>query len=220
MTRIPDPIEPGEGETWAASADGRRVLRTVEERIAAIGDTGGGRRALPWVAFAAALVLVGATITWSRLGPEPTAGDVCPATVVDDPWFVPPAPYPETPPDIYEAQWYGTEDLWTMIPFEGASIHFLGDKLFFWSRRFTYGSEAFVHGPDMTVTLTRLDAAEEPIVITDVSNGTRPDIGTFMITGFEPSVGSRCYEVRAEYEGATLTYVARVYSDRAGEASR
>lgn len=149
----------------------------------------------------------GATLSYVVEVVDPA--QACPATVMDAA-FTPPEPYPATPPDLYESDWYGTADLWTMIPHDGARLSPYGDKLFFWSRNFVWKVSDDFYAPDLTVTATRLDRDEEPIVVADADNGTRFDIGTFILTGIELPTATGCYEITAEYRGTTLSYVARV----------
>lgn len=63
-------------------------------------------------------------------------GEPCVVTQPDPP-FVPPSPYPAVAPPLYEADWYGSEALWTMLDRDGEvwgpSAINLGEKTFWWS---------------------------------------------------------------------------------------
>lgn len=68
------------------------------------------------------------------------SGDVCPLTIPPQPGFVPPEPYPPEPPALYQAVWYGTPELWTMLRPDGEvwselPLHngIFGQKTFWWS---------------------------------------------------------------------------------------
>jgi hypothetical protein len=132
----------------------------------------------------------------------------CPVTFATPPYLVPPRPWPATPPTAtygHEGHWYGTEDLWMIIPTTGAAIHAPGDKLFYWSRHFMTASDDFLQ-PELTVTAERVDGETPTVTAPQANNGGRADTGTFMVTGIVlPTPG--CWEITAEYRGASLSYV-------------
>lgn len=149
----------------------------------------------------------GASLSFTVLVEE--AG--CPVTFATPPYLVPPEQWPATPPadvPLHEGHWYGTEDLWTIIPSTGASIHAPGDKLFYWSQHFMTASDDFLQ-PELTVTAERLDGEAPTVTAPQANNGGRADTGTFMVTGVVlPTAG--CWEITAEYRGASLSFVVEV----------
>jgi hypothetical protein len=146
----------------------------------------------------------------------PLAPGDCPVTVPDGD-FVPPQGYSESPPDLYRAHWYGTEDLWTMLKRDGETWSslperdgVLGQRVFLWSiHQRSPAEESF---PDVTMTAQRLDA-DAPVATSDwASNGQRSDLGFFMVTGVGvPTAG--CWEITAKYRGASLSWVVLVEAD-------
>lgn len=152
----------------------------------------------------------GAVVSFTvQVEPEPPA--YCAVTVAQPPYFVPPEPWPATPPTvvlIHAGHWYGTEELWTSIPATGATLYAPGDKLFYWSRHFMTASDDFGQ-PELSVTARRLDGDAPTVTAPPANNGGRADTGTFMVTGLTlPTPG--CWEITAEYRGATLSYVVWV----------
>lgn len=175
------------------------------------------------LALVAALALAGVACTSGAEGAaapsSPTAAPPTPVTYVDDcPVTIPGqpyvarAPYLPQPPAYYNAVWYGSDDLWTMLDPEGATIDY---KTFWWSRNFNIEAE---RSPLITITGTRLDApgsfvkgangctpASGPCVPGDATNASA-DFGTAMLVGVQiPTRG--CWEIRAHYKGAELAYV-------------
>lgn len=146
--------------------------------------------------------------------PSPPAS--CPVTIPDPP-FVPPEPYRPQAPDLYEAEWYGTADLWTMLDRAGEvwwalprDRHGLGEKTFWWSQHFVLQDEP---RPAISVAGRRLDAPSETFEVPGPgTNGGRGDIGTFMLVGVQvPRAG--CWELTATYREKSLAYVAWVAPD-------
>ncbi len=172
-------------------------------------------------AAAAVLLLVGGWALLVRDGAEqldaaaaPTTSTAAPgACAVTTPagGFVPPAPWPAEAP---QGRWHGTADLWVDLPLDGhhwddlpaGSEGGFGQKLFWWSRHFDAAEEP---EPALTVTARRLDAEAPLVVETPGTNGSRADMGSFMLVGIElPSAG--CWEIIGSYRGAELSYVASV----------
>jgi hypothetical protein len=137
--------------------------------------------------------------------------DVCPLTIPPQPGFVPPEPYPREAPALYQAVWYGTSELWTMLRPEGevwaelpTDNGIFGQKTFWWSD----GYSPIAH-PPITVTGRQLDGSESFEAGGPGTNGFRKDISSFMLVGIGiPAAG--CWEVTAQYRDAELTYVVAV----------
>lgn len=176
-----------------------------------------------WLRFAAGLaaaavvvVAIGIVTQLGERGPSgPIVGDdpaasegigaAC-AVTRPDPAFVAPSPYPAVAPALYESDWYGSEELWTMLAPDGEAWAVGGQKTFWWSTAWA-GASADPE-PAIRVTATRLDgpgsAESEP-----GTNAIREDFGEAMLVGIEiPSAG--CWEITATYRGATLAYVVEI----------
>lgn len=172
--------------------------------------------------IALAMLAVGcASGASAEVAPVTTAvslrGDVpsaCPLTVPSQPGFVPPGPYPPQPPPLYDAIWYGSAGLWTMLNVNGESWHELprqGDALIQKTLWWREGYSAFDDpAPSISVSGRRLDGPA-PRLQTDGpgTNGYREDIGAFMVVGLEiPTPG--CWELTARHGDAELSYVVWV----------
>jgi hypothetical protein len=139
--------------------------------------------------------------------------DACPLTIPPRPGFVPPKPYPSQAPDLYQAVWYGTEALWTMVGPEGEVWEGLPknrgmftQKTFWWSDGYSWKDEPT---PSITVTGRRLDGPGSFEAAAPGTNGFREDIGSFMLVGIEiPAAG--CWELTARHGDAELSYVVLV----------
>jgi hypothetical protein len=128
--------------------------------------------------------------------------------------FVPLAEYnaPARPPAYYDAEWYGTGRLWTMLR-HGGEVWFdlprgadgLGQKTFWWSADFDVNHEP---EPAISVTGRQLDgfgrfASPAP------GMNAGADFGSAMLIGVGvPMTG--CWEITATYKHATLSYIAWV----------
>lgn len=139
------------------------------------------------------------------------ARSACALTIPPQPGFVPPPPYPAQPPPLYDAVWYGSAELWTMLNVNGEAWHdlprhggSLTQKTLWWREGYSAFEEPT---PAISVTGRRLDGPA-PIVQTDGpgTNGLRADIGAFMLVGVEiPTPG--CWELTGRYGDAELSYV-------------
>lgn len=123
-----------------------------------------------------------------------------------DPPFVPPSPYRAGPPALYESDWYGSPELWTMLDPDGETWTVGGQKTFWWS--IAWAGAAADPEPAIRVRAERLDrpgrVASEP-----GTNAIREDVGEAMLVGLEiPSAG--CWEITATYRDASLSYVVQV----------
>lgn len=140
--------------------------------------------------------------------------DACPLTIPPRPGFVPPNPYPPQPPALYQAVWYGTPALWTMLGPEGEVWEELpmdggmfGQKTFWWSDGYSATAEPT---PSITVTGLQLDGPGSFEAGGPGTSGFREgDVGSFMLVGIGiPAAG--CWELTARYGDAELTYVVWV----------
>jgi hypothetical protein len=129
----------------------------------------------------------------------------CPTTRPPDHPFVPPAPYPPTPPPLYgDVFWYGTDGLWTWLEADGTARR--SDKSFWWREGYDWQTET---SPGLLVTGRRLDAAAPAVTSSAATNGFREDIGAFMLTGLELPTGG-CWELTGRYGGERVRFVVRV----------
>lgn len=134
----------------------------------------------------------------------------CPITRPANPPFIPPSPYPPTPPPLYAGQfWYGAESLWTMLRADGTwgKLPYANgsytQKVFWWRQGYDYQTDPM---PDLTVTGRRLDAPALPMMASGATNGSRNDIGSFMIVGVDiPTQG--CWEITGHSMGTQLRFV-------------
>jgi len=131
----------------------------------------------------------------------------CPITRPQDPPFIPPLPYPPTPPPHYGGKfWYGTEALWTWLPPDG-TWRTLRDKSFWWRDGFDWRTE---QQPQLALTGRRLDAPAPPFSApAPATNGYRDDIGPFMLTGVGLATPG-CWEITGRYAGTELSFVVWV----------
>ncbi len=136
----------------------------------------------------------------------------CPVTQLPQPAFVPPPPYAAQPPGGQDF-WYGSNALWTALPFNGTwrGLPFneggYAQKLF-WQREGYDGQTE--QQPDLVVTGRRLDEMA-PSLITPpkATNGHHPDWGWFMLVGVRiPTLG--CWEITGHYRGQQLSFVVQV----------
>jgi hypothetical protein len=143
----------------------------------------------------------------------PTDQSTCPTTKPPARPFIPPAPYPTTPPSLYAGQfWHGSDGLWTMLFADGAWRNLprsgagYGQKTFWW--RSGYDPRADPN-PALTVTGRRLDGPAPTLSATGATHGLRDDIGAFMLAGVEiPTLG--CWEITGRIDGRDLSFVVWV----------
>lgn len=109
--------------------------------------------------------------------------DACPLTIPPQPGFVPPKPYPPQAPPLYQAVWYGTPALWTMLGPKGevweglpTDSGMLVQKTFWWSDGYSWTAEPT---PSITVTGRQLDGPGSFEAGGPGTNGVREDIGSF-----------------------------------------
>jgi hypothetical protein len=145
----------------------------------------------------------------ARAGAAPGS---CPTTRPPDPAFVPPAPYPPTPPSVEDGKvWYGTDELWTWLRADGTwpmahDKHGLFDKSFWWRQGYDWTTETT---PRLRVTGRRLDGPAPTVTSSPATNGFEPSMGAFMLVGLELPTGG-CWELTGHYRGQSLRLVVRV----------
>ena len=145
----------------------------------------------------------------------------CLTTFAPNPPFVPPAQYHTDVPE--GAFWYGTDQLWTALDFDGKwsmrdnVLHGKGyrTKLTFWSRSFDWHKE---FEPRLVVVAKRLDVEAPSVVVAHANavfiprGGRVPTAGTvapaMMMAIDIPTAG--CWEVTAHYRGHTLPFIVSV----------
>lgn len=143
------------------------------------------------------------------------ARESCPVTVPGETPFEPASQTPEGPPASYDAEWYGTPELWTMVLHDGqvwsnlpvAEDGSLSQKTFWWAEGYVFDQEP---APDITVTVESLDGSVPAVQSGGPgTNGTHADLGSFMLVGLNiPQEG--CWRITAEYGEASLSYVVWV----------
>lgn len=142
--------------------------------------------------------------------PLPEAAASCPVTRPPNPPFIPPSGYPAVPPWPNEF-WYGTTDLFVLLPNDGAWLYLANHdgaytQKVFWGRQ-GYDVQAEPQ-PDLTVTGRRLDAPAPLLTASDATNAAS-ELGSTMLVGVDiPSQG--CWEITGYYQGHELTFVVWV----------
>jgi hypothetical protein len=133
------------------------------------------------------------------------AMDACPITAAPDPAFVPPQDFPQKPPREGHF-WYGSSALWTTVPQNGQWPQLaLGEKVFLWNESYDPSVDPF---PALTITGRQLDGAAT-YESDSATNAEHPDLGVAILVGVElPEPG--CWEISAEYQGTTLSFVVWV----------
>lgn len=144
----------------------------------------------------------------------PAAGshDECPITLPPQPGYVPPEPYPARPPQLYQAVWYGTADLWTMLSPEGEIWRDLPQHRGTFTQKTLWWAEDLSTNDAPTpliLTGRRLDRAGVFETGPSIGASFREDIGDFIVVGMEiPAAG--CWELTARYGDSELSYVVLV----------
>lgn len=131
----------------------------------------------------------------------------CPTTQPPERRFVPPEPWPETPPQD-DQFWYGKGGLWTALPNDGSWAQLQkGEKVWWWSEDFDVSEDST---PDLTVTARKLDKSGLTYAsATEATNGYHKSFHWAMLTGVElPADG--CWEITGEYNGRALSFVVWV----------
>lgn len=132
--------------------------------------------------------------------------DACPVTQPQEPPFSPPEPIGASDEGYF---WYGSPELWTQLPVDGAwrdlphSEYGYTQKIFWGHEGYDWQAEPH---PDLSVTATRLDGDAPPVEPTQGTNAYHPDFGSFMLTGVDfPTPG--CWQVTGQYSGHSLSFV-------------
>ncbi len=137
------------------------------------------------------------------LTPHPDRG-TCIATRPPTPGLSPPLPWHEDPFD-YRSVWYGTADLWTVLP---RAARYEERLSVWWSQNFT--DAGIENSPDIDVTVRRIDRDALPIVGDGGTNASTVEDGLFMIADAPAQLTRGCWSITATYKGATLNYVVDV----------
>jgi hypothetical protein len=137
--------------------------------------------------------------------------DSCRVTKSSDRAFVPPYGYPMNAPKGYF--WFGTDELWTMLPRNGAWIGLpryspndpsFRQKMSWWRQGYDMRSEP---SPKLKVTGRRLDAPAFPLRADRASNVSSSP--AYIMTGVNlSSLG--CWEITGHYDGHEVTFVVWV----------
>ena len=135
---------------------------------------------------------------------------VCPVTVPTQSGFIPPDLYPayfpnDLQPFFWSTSndfWYGTEDLWTVLPLR--SEEYVRRVGTWWS--VNLDSPELEIQPNMTVTWRRLDQDASVVRADGGGTGGLPETGSFVLTDLDPREPG-CWAVTASYKGSTLRYV-------------
>jgi hypothetical protein len=129
-----------------------------------------------------------------------------------DPPFTPPASYGAP---VENEFWYGSEELWTMLPNDGVwrdlPLNEAGytQKVVWWRQGYDWQEDP---EPDLTVTGRRLDGEAPPLVASKATNGFHPDLKSFMLVGVDiPTAG--CWEISGETSGQALSFVIWVQAN-------
>jgi len=162
--------------------------------------------------LAPCIILTISLAACSQALPEPGGLAACPLTQPPATHFVPPEPYPPQVP--YEGFfWYGSADLWTMLPtagvWENLAFHTDADgqhyfqKVLWWRQGYDYRTEP---QPVLSVSAVNLSNANDAIQTADTTNMYHPDIESAMLTGLEfPSPG--CWQITALNHSQQLRFV-------------
>ena len=135
---------------------------------------------------------------------------ICISTAPPDPGFSAPEPYYADPFWEFDL-WYGTADLWTILPRQG--FEYGPRKSIWWSVEFAgWPTEP---SPEIAVTWRRIDVLDGETIVSDHpgTNAFTPEDGLLMIAGIDPRING-CWEVTATYKGASLSYVYEKFQVR------
>jgi hypothetical protein len=143
----------------------------------------------------------------------------CPVTLPPEPGFIPPDPYPKTPPSSPHSFWHGTSGLWTMLGSTGMYTGIASpspglpsdiatrNKVFWWSPGF---HPMWVPDPQLKIAARRLDGEGPVFKQPRVTNAHVPEWGgwTMLIMLDLPTLG--CWEVTGTYGGDVVSFVVWV----------
>jgi hypothetical protein len=132
----------------------------------------------------------------------------CPVTIPASD-FTPPDSHPENPSGWPDSVWYGSNDLWTVLPLDGS---YQPRKSVWWSAKFPGGG--IESDPEITLRYELLESRRKmSFAHDDGTNANTAQDGWFMIAGIDPPI-TGCWLVTAIYKGASLSYV--YYNDSYG----
>jgi hypothetical protein len=140
-----------------------------------------------------------------------TDPSTCPVTVPPRPGFVPPDPYP---PELVTGVWYGTPELWTSLPPDGAVWDVpvqpdggVANKTLWWSENFsTAEREDFSGNDDITISAVHLNGTAPKVIQKGgVPSFNRITKNFLLVPLGLPEPG--CWEVTVSYQEADLSYV-------------
>jgi hypothetical protein len=144
------------------------------------------------------------------------ASGQCLTTLTPNPQFVPPAPYPSTPPN--SRFWYGSDELWTALEIGGKWQAYANgengwvfqNKLVFWRRGFDWRKEP---EPKLILTGKRLDGDAPTVAVAHANAVFLPsheNAGMMTLISI-PTTG--CWEITAHYQGHDLSFVVSVETE-------
>ncbi len=132
--------------------------------------------------------------------------DTCPVTRPPKTLFTPPPPYSRNAPSGF---WYGTDSLWTAIPWDAVWSSLphnpagFTQKVFWWRKGYSWKNEP---QPQLVVTGRRLDAPAPPLKVSRATNAFAEDIQSAMLVGVDfPTLG--CWQITGRYAGTELSFV-------------
>jgi hypothetical protein len=142
----------------------------------------------------------------------------CPVTLPPEPAFIPPGPYPQTPPGAPTVFWHGTSGLWTWLNSTGVygglptastlwpGVTLMRNKSFWWSPGFhPMGTPE----PKLKIEGRRLDGEAPTLPQPWVTNAYVPEYGGWtMLTMLELPIG--CWEVTGSYGADSVKFVVWV----------
>lgn len=130
----------------------------------------------------------------------------CPVTLRPEGSFIPPEPWPSTPPR-QDSFWFGGNGLWTVLPEDGSYPQLLlGEKFFWWSEEFDVTED---ETPDLHLTAVRLDGDAPVFQVEEATNAYHEDLHWGMLVGVElESPG--CWEFSGQYNNHELSFIVWV----------
>lgn len=143
--------------------------------------------------------------------PAPEVPPACAVTTPPEVVFTAPLPYPANAPYPNEF-WYGSADLWTMLPVDGAwrglpfSSTGFTQKVFWWRADYDPYAEP---QPALTVVGRRLDGEAPALRAASATHALHADFHAAMLVGVDvPTAG--CWQITGTYGAAALSFVVRV----------
>jgi hypothetical protein len=169
------------------------------------------RRSPYWLIVCTLLVLPACDTRPAASAPSGEASGGCAVTQPPAKPIVFPTPDTTASQAYADQFFYGTTDLWTMLPNDGTwsglpkSTDGYGQKVFWWSAGYSAAAEP---QPNLTVTGKRLDGEAGPLAASPTTNASA-NFGQAMLVGVTlPTTG--CWEITGRYRGQDLTFVVKV----------